>query len=121
MVIAVMETMAKVVEVGLKERRRDRRRPVMLEGRLEGHAVAIVDVSFGGLAGAVEFLGKSTWLPEFGSEMVLELAPNTDKARTFAVEIIRVDTIDGQFGARFLGLDDAQYRFIERLMMGGKV
>ena len=90
----------------------------MLEGRLEGHMVAIIDISFGGLAGAVEFLGKSGWLPEAGSEMGLELAPNSDKARTFAVEIIRVDPVDGQFGARFLGLDDAQYRIIERLMMG---
>ena len=93
----------------------------MLEGRLEGHAVAIVDISFGGLAGAVEVLGKSSWLPEIGSEMELELVPNSDETRTFAIEIIRVDPVDGQFGARFLGINDAQYRVIERLIMGRSI
>ena len=121
LVLAVTETMAKVIEVGLEERRRDRRRPIMLEGRLEGHTIAIVDISFGGLAGAAELLGKSSWLPEAGREMELELAPNSGKARTFTIEIIRVDPVDGQFGARFLGLDDAQYRVIERLMMGRSI
>ena len=47
--------MSKIVEVADMERRRDRRRETLLEGRLQGHAISIVDISLGGLGAAVHF------------------------------------------------------------------
>lgn len=113
--------MARIIDLKQAERRRDRRRETMLEGRLGGHAISIVDVSFGGLGAAVDFVGQSDWLPEDGEEAKLELLTASGEVHIFDVEIIRSSPIDSHFGARFLRLDDDQYRLVERLMMGRSI
>ena len=114
--------MSKIVEVADMERRRDRRRETLLEGRLQGHPVSIVDVSLGGLGAAVHFVGHvDGWVPDLGGDSTLELLADSGEVHSFEVEVVRCDPVDGHFGVRFLSLDDHQYGVVERLVMGRKV
>ena len=110
--------MAKVTNVYGKERRRDRRRDVMLHGRLDGHRVRILNVSFGGVEGAIEISGESEHLPIIGAEYHLELDDDGAETVRFLITVVRVNMGKGLFGCRFAGLDDNQYRNLERLVLG---
>ena len=55
--------MARVIGIQNVERRRDRRQDVLLSGQLDAHPVKIVNVSFGGVGGAIEILGSSDYTP----------------------------------------------------------
>ncbi len=113
--------MSKIVEVADMERRRDRRRETLLEGRLQGHAISIVDVSLGGLGAAVHFVGHGDgWVPDLGGDAALELLSDSGEVHKFDVEVVRCEPVDGHFGVRFLALDDHQYTVVERLVTGRK-
>lgn len=114
--------MSKIVEVAEMERRRDRRRETLLEGRLQGQAISIVDISLGGLGAAVHFVGHADgWVPDLGGEATLELFCDSGAVHAFDVEVVRCDPVDGHFGVRFLTLDDRHYSVVERLVMGRKI
>ena len=114
--------MSKIVEVSEMERRRDRRRETLLEGRLQGHPISIVDVSLGGLGAAAHFVGHGDgWVPDLGGDLTLELLSHSGEVHGFDVEVVRCDPVDGHFGVRFLSLDDHQYRVVERLVMGRRI
>ena len=109
--------MAKVTDIHGKERRRDRRRGVILDGRLDGHPVRVLDVGFGGIQGAIEISGESEQLPIIGREYRLELDDGSGTV-WFVITVVRVNLGKGLFGAHFTGLDDEQYRNLERLILG---
>ena len=90
----------------------------MLEGRLDGRPVRILDVSFGGMKGAIEILGESERLPIIGSEHPLELESKGFETVRFSVTVVRVNMHRGTFGARFHELNDQQYRNLEGMIMG---
>ncbi len=114
--------MSKIVEVAEMERRRDRRRETLIEGRLQGHPISIVDISLGGLGAAVHFVGHvDGWVPDIGGEANLELLSETGELHAFDVEVVRCDPVDGHFGVRFISLSDEQYRLVERLVMRRKI
>ena len=110
--------MAKIIDVTPDERRRDWRRTIVLDALLDGHPIKILDVSFGGVGGAIEIVGQAEYHPELGRILPLSIESERGNTITFEVEIIRLLEPNGVFGARFTSLNDEQFRAVERLTMG---
>jgi hypothetical protein len=109
---------AKVIDIQSGERRRDRRRPVLLSGRLDGCAVQVVDVSLGGVGCAIELESGEDWtsLPE--SDVILEIDGRSGQTYRFAVRVTWINEDSGTFGATFSALSDVQFRVLEKLTLG---
>lgn len=101
-----------------EERRRDRRRQIRVEAHLNGERVKVVDISAAGVGGflAVHFAGD--FASSIGMPARLTLKTPSGTEQEFTVELIRATEGAGLFGARFLGLDDAQYSMVEKLLLG---
>ena len=110
--------MAKVIDVQSGERRRDRRRPVLLSGRLNGCAVKVVDVSLGGVGCAIELESTEDCEPLPESDVTLEIDGRGGETFRFSVRVTWLDEDKGTLGAAFCALSDAQFRLLERLTLG---
>lgn len=131
--------MSKVVSVFQKERRRDLRRSVRFEGLVNDGPVTVVDISASGVGAKV--LGSPGPVPvgtegyeieitpknhdggdtkhfEVGGEATLALFKDGDPILSASIEIVRFDKEQDSLGARFINIEDAQYRIIERLVTG---
>ena len=109
--------MTQRVTVGAKEQRRDQRRPVSIEGLLDGCKVEIVDLSLSGVGGgAVELREAQTLDLSEGQYAVLEFRGNNDQRVSLNVEIRRVFEDTGEFGVVFHDISDADFDTIEKLM-----
>lgn len=107
-----------MVDITENERRRDWRRPVLLDATLEGHPIKILDVSFGGLKGVVEIIGHSEFQPPVNKPLSLSIATKDGGSINFNLTVLRLSDPSGKFGARFDGLNDDQFQVIERLTLG---
>ena len=111
--------MARVIAITTQNRRRDNRRRVMLPALLNGQPVEIEDVSLGGIsASSLEILSDEGVALTPGQIATLRLPRDSDQAQTLTLEIVRVSLENGSIGARIVGLDDREYRMIEKLVLG---
>lgn len=110
--------MARVVDVMKEERRRDRRRDVLLSASIDGVPVQVVDVSISGVKGALEILAAPGHVFREGARTAITFEDGPEGCQSFDVEIVRVADGSGQFGARFVDLTDQQYRMLERAVLG---
>ncbi len=110
--------MSRVIEVSQVERRRDWRRQVLLDAVMDGHPVKVLDVGSGGFGAVLEIEGEGNYLPDVGSKVDIEIAPEAGQFSRFQVEVTRLDPVTGKFGARFRNLTDSQYKIVERMTLG---
>ena len=111
-------SVAKVIEIKDDERRRDRRRPVLLPGRLDDKPVKIVDVSLGGVGCAIELEGGEDCSYESDRDLTLEIDGRSGDTHRFTVRVTWVDERSGTLGAAFGSLSDRQFLILEKLMLG---
>ena len=125
--------MARVVSVFQKERRRDLRRSVQFEGLVNDGPVTIVDISASGVGAKVlatpgpmpvgaegyeieitpkDHDGGDTKDFEVGGEATLALLKDGEQILSASIEIVRFDAEQDSLGARFINIEDAQYRII---------
>ena len=104
------------------ERRRDRRRPIALAARIGDQAATIVDISLGGLraAGITVQAARSRSFKLGEQHRILVEVPSYGLLELMA-EVARIDAAQEWVGLRFVGLDEASYRVIERLSIGRPV
>ncbi|MEM7170234.1 MAG: PilZ domain-containing protein [Pseudomonadota bacterium] len=112
--------MARVIEVGRVERRRDWRRQILLDALLDGHPIKLVDVSGGGFGAVFEIEGEGHLLPDQGSKVKMVVFLDGAESESFDIEITRIDPVTGRFGAHLLPMSDRQFKLIERLTLGRK-
>ena len=110
--------MAKVIGIQNVERRRDRRQEVLLAAQLDAHPVKILNISFGGVAGVIEILGSTDYIPPEDAELPLVIEGRSGSAQDFTVQVIRADARAGTFGARFINMTDDQFRVLEKMTTG---
>ena len=115
--------MAKVVDIQNDERRRDRRRSVLVSGRLDDRPVKILDVSLGGVGCAVELAGGDLedgqdYIPPGDGYLTLEVEGRSGATHLFLVQVTWVNEEAGTFGAAFGALSDDQFRVLEKLIIG---
>ena len=106
------------VTFGFKDKRRDQRRPVSIEGSIGGARVDLVDLSFTGIGGgAMELHNAANDLRiEEGEQTRLEITGAGGQKVSLQVTIQRIDRETGMFGATFRALSSAQFDAIEKLM-----
>jgi hypothetical protein len=109
---------ARVIGIQNVERRRDRRQGVLLNGQLDAHPVKIVNVSFGGVGGAIDILGSSDYTPPEGVNLPLVIESASGRVEDFIVQVTRVNGRRGTFGARFVEMTDHQFRVLEKMTTG---
>ena len=104
------------------ERRRDRRRPIELAARIGDQAATIVDISLGGLrlASATVRAAKARSFKLGEQHRILLDVPSYGQLELTA-EVARINAAEKSVGLRFVGLDLASYRVIERLAIGRPV
>jgi hypothetical protein len=131
--------MAKIVAVTHKERRRDLRRPVNFDGLVNDGRITVVDISSSGVGARGLDKGGSFSAGDEDYELeirpldsgkskdsdlepgdIAELKVFKEKALVLSiqVEIVRVDKDADSLGARFINIEDGQYRVIEKLVTG---
>jgi len=106
------------VTVKRKERRRDRRRPLLLGARLGGQEVTLTDLSAAGFGVALDATDRRPYGFRAGQRLRLELIPQGREPIEFAVEIVRPLGENGIVGGVFVDLTDAAYNTIESLLTG---
>ena len=109
---------AKVIDIQNDERRRDRRRPVLLSGRLDGSPVKIIDVSMGGVRCAIELEGEEDISHESDTDLTLEIDGRSGDTHSFTVRVTWVNERSGTLGAAFGSLSDRQFLVLEKVMLG---
>lgn len=131
--------MAKVVSVIQKERRRDLRRCVNFDGLVNEGPVSVIDISASGVGATVldtpgplsvgsegyeiEIVPSQSGVEgsarfEVGAEATLKLLKDGEEILAICIEIVRFEPDADSLGARFVGIEDDQYRIIERLVTG---
>ena len=110
--------MGKVSDVMQEERRRDRRREVLIGASINSVPVKVVDLSIAGVRGAIEILSTSGHQFQEGVRMVMKLDDAPAESEIFEIEIVHTTDSDGMFGARFVDLTDSQYRLLEQAVLG---
>jgi len=118
--------LAKVVDIQSNERRRDRRRSVLVSGRLDGRPVKILDVSLGGVGCAVELQGGDLedgqdYTASSEGYLTLEVDGRSGNTHRFLVQVTWVNESSGTFGAALGALSDDQFRVLEKLIIGRPV
>lgn len=111
--------MKRRVTFGTKDQRRDQRRPVSVEGRIDGIRVALLDLSVTGVGGGMIALGDAANLDicEGQSKTLQFTGPGPgDETVSLPVTIQRVDGTAGAFGAVFAELSARDFDAIEKLM-----
>jgi hypothetical protein len=101
-----------------EERRRDRRRAVIITASLDGQDIDILDIGLSGFgaAGAFERHDRSTW-PELGGRAELRFTDFKDRSLLLLVEITSVDTKKGRFGGNFIELSGLAFDVIQDLIL----
>ncbi len=101
------------------ERRRDRRRALLLAAELEGAAVEVLDVSLGGMRiGCAGVPGSIMRRLNTDDIVQLVLRAGDEPALRFGVRLTRHYRLARAIGVRFDGLPPAHYRLVERLVTG---
>lgn len=101
-----------------KERRRDRRRDLNLEAKLDGHAVVLTDLSAAGFGAALDATDRTPFSFRIGAQLRLELMPPQGAPLSLPVEIIREAGENGVVGGVFVDLSDEAYNSIESILTG---
>lgn len=105
------------VTYAAKEKRRDQRRPVAIEGSIGGVRVGLADLSVAGVGGGTIALQDTPGAPlEANQRTVLEFTAATGRSVRIPVTIERLDHAAGAFGATFAELSDEDFAAIEKLM-----
>ena len=105
------------VSFGIKEQRRDQRRPVSIPGSIGGVRVDLIDVSVTGIGGGTLALANAAGLNfQEGQDTTLEFTAPDGRQVTLPVRIRRIDNAAGDFGAVFTKLSDRDFDAIEKLM-----
>jgi hypothetical protein len=101
------------------ERRRDHRRPIELAARIGDEAATIVDISLGGLrlASATVRAARARSF-KLGEQHRILLDVPSYGVLELTAEVARINAAEKSLGLRFVGLDLASYRVIERLAIG---
>ena len=131
--------MAKVVAVRPKERRRDLRRSVNLDGLVNDGQITVVDISASGVGAKVfskpgpfavgdegyeleivpvQISGNTVGRFQVGGGAILKVLKDGDVILEVQVEVVRFDKNADSLGARFVDMTDAQYGVIEKLVTG---
>ena len=102
--------------------RRDRRRPIEVPALMNSNTVQVHDISLGGLgASFLEISCEFGYMPRAGDEADLRLSFGEGIEETFRIQIAHCDVENSRFGAKFVELNDRQYRIVERLTMGRRL
>ncbi len=101
-----------------KERRRDRRRGLQIEARLDGHDIVLTDLSAAGFGAALDATDPRPADFRFGRRVALQLTPRGGQTYSFMVEITRPLGDNGVLGGVFVALSDEAFDVIESLIMG---
>ncbi|NKB48937.1 MAG: hypothetical protein GKS02_06185 [Alphaproteobacteria bacterium] len=100
-----------------KEKRRDQRRPVSIDGMIDGVRFDLIDISLSGLGARTVALGQADGLElEEDQEASLTFTAPDNQQVTLAVTIRRIDHEAGEFGATFARISDQEFDAIEKLM-----
>lgn len=131
--------MTKVVSVIPKDRRRDLRRSVSLDGLVNDGPVSVIDISASGVGAKVLntpgpfSVGNEGYEIEIvpndsgdaasmnfdvGTQATLKLLKDEEQILAVKIEIVRFQPDADNLGARFIDIADDQYRIIERLVTG---
>ena len=109
--------MSQRVSFGIKEKRRDQRRPVSIKASIGGVGVDLIDLSLTGVGGGTIALGSADGLDLKGGQIsTLMFTGANGQLVTLPVTIQRIDDAGGEFGALFTELSDADFDAIEKLM-----
>ena len=100
------------------ERRRDRRRAVVIESTLDDEEIHILDIGLSGFgaSGAITYKNQSTW-PEIDQRAELKFTDYRNRKVFVLVTITYVDSESGRFGGTFMELAGNAYDVIEGLML----
>ena len=102
---------------GMKEQRRDQRRPISVEGSIGGVHVGMINLSFTGVGCGTVALENAAGLNfEVGQDTTLECTGPDGGKVTLPVIIQRIDIELGQIGASFSEISDEDFDAIEKLM-----
>ncbi len=102
--------------------RRDHRRPIEIPAIMNSNVVQVHDISLGGLgASFLELSCDFGYMPRAGDCATLRLSFGEGVEESFKIEIAHCDVENSRFGARFVELNDRQYRIVERLTMGRRL
>ena len=105
------------VSFGAKERRRDQRRSVSVDGSIGGVRVGLIDLSLTGVGCGTVALEAAAGLElEVGQDTTLECTGPNGRQVTLSVRIQRIDAAAGEIGATFAELSDEDFDVIEKLM-----
>jgi hypothetical protein len=112
------EMASRVVGYIDQERRRDRRRAVIMPATLDGQDIRILDIGLSGFGadGAFERHDKSIW-PETGARAELAFTDYKSRDMLMLVEITSADHETGRFGGSFIELSGLAFNVIEDLML----
>ncbi len=108
----------RVVALKNKERRRDRRREIVIESTLDGIDIDLRDVSLSafGASGVLVRKDKSVW-PEEGQRSELRFVDYKGREVLILVEITYVSQEFGRFGGKFYELPGNAFDVIQDLVM----
>ncbi len=109
---------ARVVAVKRKERRRDRRRTVVIRSAIGSWTAVVTDISSGGIGGLLDIMGSEDARLRPGQRVEAILPLDDLESLAFTLVITRGLGVDLSFGARFEGVTDAQFRLIESYVTG---
>lgn len=100
------------------ERRRDRRREIIMDATLDDQDVRILDIGLSGFGadGAFERHDKTIW-PEINSRAELRFTDYKDREVLMLVEIASVDLETGRFGGSFIEISGLAFDVIQDLML----
>ena len=109
--------MKRRISFGFRERRRDQRRPVTVEGQIDGVRVTLLDLSMTGVGGGVNALGGAADLDlRAGEKRTLQFTGPDGATVSLPVSVRRVDGPARGFGANFAALSEREFDAIEQLM-----
>lgn len=101
-----------------QERRRDRRRAVIIDATLDEQDVKVLDIGLSGFGAEGAFLrhDKTAW-PEVGARSELRFVDYKGRDLLMLVQITTVDTQTGRFGGTFIELPGLAFDVIQDLML----
>ena len=101
-----------------KDRRKDRRRLVSIPARLNGHRVRLTDLSLGGVGIEVtEATARRALRLRPGRKATLRFGGRGEPVGGISLHIRRVSPLGDCIGAMFLKLTNAQFDFVQSLMI----
>ena len=105
------------VTFGFKEKRRNQRRPVTVEGVVGGVRVDLFNLSFTGSGGRIVDYDAEAELPiEEGTVTTLAFTGAGAQEVSLTATIQRIDPATGEIGVTFSALPDRAFDTIEKLM-----